>query len=749
MLAGLVCVAAGYVGWRYLDARAPLQPIAAPAPVHVAMVERRDVPVVLNGLGTVQATNTVTVRSRVDGQIEKVAFEEGQIVHQGDLLVQIDRAPFQAALDQATAKLAQDQAMLKNAQLNFDRTSILAKKGDATQQTLDQQTANVAQLAAQIQGDQAAIESARVQLAYTTISSPLTGRVGFRLVDPGNIVHASDQTGIVTITQLDPISVIFTAPEEQLPAISDGLKSGRFRLRRCPRTANGYWRTERWHSCDNQVDAASGTIRLKASFANANGALWPGLSVSTRLRIDTLKNTVAVPDRRCNAVLAACLRSWSRQTARRSCAISRSAPSRTVGLSSPADWSRESASSRRGIIAWSPARPLPSSMTMATPDQKGGSVVNFSAPFIRYPVATSLIMLGILFIGLMAYPNLPVAPLPKVDFPTIQVTAQLPGASPETMASSVAQPLERQFAQIPGVAQTTSSSALGITNVVVQFDLDRNIDAAANDIQSAINAAAGQLPRDLPSPPTYRKVNPADSPILLLSVTSDTMPLTELDDNADIKLAQQISQIAGVGQVTIGGEQKPAIRIQIDPAKLVAKNLSLEDVRAQLSVMTVNSPKGNIDGERRSYTIYANDQLTAAKDWNDVIIAYRNGAPLRVRDIGQAIAGPEDAKKAAWASGKRGVFLVVFKQPGANVIDTVDRIKAELPRLRAAMPPAIRVDVLSDRTQTIRASVNDVQFTLLLSIACVVGVIFLFLRTFWATAIPSITVPLSSWGHWA
>ena len=371
---------------------------------------------------------------------------------------------------------------------------------------------------------------------------------------------------------------------------------------------------------------------------------------------------------------------------------------------------------------------------------------SISAPFIRYPVATSLIMLGILFVGLIAYPNLPVAPLPKVDFPTIQVSAQFPGASAETMASSVAQPLERQFAQIPGVSQTTSSSGLGATSIVVQFDLDRSIDAAANDIQAAINAAAGQLPRDLPSPPTYRKVNPADSPILLLSVTSDAMSLVDVDDNADTKLAQQISQIAGVGQVTIGGEQKPAIRIQLDPAKLVAKNLSLEDVRTQLAITTVNTPKGSIDGEVRSYTIYANDQLTAADAWNDVIISYRNGAPLRIRDIGQAVAGPEDTKKAAWASGKRGVFLVVFKQPGANVIDTVDRIKAELPRLRAAMPPSINVGILSDRTQTIRASVEDVQFTLLLTIALVVGVIFLFLRTFWATVIPSVTVPLSLLG---
>ncbi|QUS39410.1 multidrug efflux RND transporter permease subunit [Tardiphaga alba] len=369
-----------------------------------------------------------------------------------------------------------------------------------------------------------------------------------------------------------------------------------------------------------------------------------------------------------------------------------------------------------------------------------------SSPFIRYPIATSLLMAGILFVGLVAYPLLPVAPLPQVDFPTVQVSATLPGASPETMATSVAQPLERQFAQIPGVAQMTSTSSLGTAAVTIQFDLNRSIDGAANDVQAAINAASGQLPKSLPSPPTYRKVNPADSPIMLLSATSDTLPITTVSDSVDAQLAQQISQITGVAQVTIGGQQKPAIRVQIDPAKLVAKGLGLEDIRTQLAVTTVDSPKGNIDGATRSYTIYANDQLPESKDWNDVIIAYRNGGPLRVRDIGHAVTGPEDAKQAAWANGKRGVFLVIFKQPGANVIDTVDKIKAELPRLVAAIPPTVEIKVLSDRTQTIRAAVQDVQFTLMLTIALVVMVIFVFLRNVWATVIPSITVPLALLG---
>jgi hydrophobic/amphiphilic exporter-1 (mainly G- bacteria), HAE1 family len=369
-----------------------------------------------------------------------------------------------------------------------------------------------------------------------------------------------------------------------------------------------------------------------------------------------------------------------------------------------------------------------------------------SAPFIRLPIATSLLMVGILFVGFIAYQNLPVAPLPQVDFPTIQVSVQLPGAGPDTMASAVAQPLETQFAQIPGVAQMTSVSTLGSTQITIQFDLDRNIDGASNDVQAAINAAGGQLPKNLPSPPRYRKVNPADSPILLLGATSDTLPLTEVDDNVETKLAQQISQITGVAQVVVGGQQKPSIRIQLDPAKLVAKGLSLENVRTVLSTATVDNPKGSIDGPTKSFTIYTNDQLPKASEWNDIVVSYSNGAPLRVRDIGNAIMGPQDTKQVAWADGKRGIFLIIFKQPGANVIETVNKINAALPRLRATMPPTISIFTLSDRTQTIRAAVKDVQFTLALSIALVVMVIFIFLRSVWATVIPSVAVPLALLG---
>ena len=369
--------------------------------------------------------------------------------------------------------------------------------------------------------------------------------------------------------------------------------------------------------------------------------------------------------------------------------------------------------------------------------------MSISTPFIQRPIATSLLMLGILLVGIAAYPLLPVAPLPQVDFPTIQVTTQFADASPETMASSVAQPLETQFAQIPGLSQMSSTSALGNTVVSLQFDLNRNIDAAAGDVQAAINAASGQLPKTLPTPPTYRKVNPADSPIMVLAVHSSTLPLTTVDNYAETIIAQQISQLSGVAYVAIGGQQKPAVRIQVDPAKLASLGLSLEDVRSVILQATTDAPKGNLDGATHNFAVYDNDQLTTAAPWNDVIIAYRNGAPVRVRDIGQAVDGPQNRELAAWDGETPSIILIIFKQPGANVINTVDRIKAGLPQMTTAIPPAVKVDIASDRTTTIRASVTDVEFTMMLTIALVVAVIFVFLRTVWATVIPGITVPLA------
>jgi hydrophobe/amphiphile efflux-1 (HAE1) family protein len=369
--------------------------------------------------------------------------------------------------------------------------------------------------------------------------------------------------------------------------------------------------------------------------------------------------------------------------------------------------------------------------------------VSISAPFIRRPVGTSLLMAALFLVGVACYPLLPVAPLPTVEFPTISVSASYPGASPEIMASSVAQPLEAQFGQINGLTQMTSINVLGTTAVTLQFDLNRSVDAAATDVLSAINAAAGQLPKNLPSQPTLRKVNPADAPIFILAVQSDDAPLTTVDDYAENILAQQLSQVSGVGQLYVGGQQKPSIRIDVDPVRLAAMGMTMEDVRNTLTNATVNSPKGSLDGPTRSLTVQADDQLTTPGPYGDLVIAWRNGAPVRVRDIGTATRGPQNRERLAWQNGHQGVLLVIFKQPGANVIATVEHIKALLPQLEASIPPNIHVKTIVDRTQTIRASVNDVQFTLMLSIALVVMVIFLFLRSLWATIIPSVTVPLA------
>ncbi len=372
--------------------------------------------------------------------------------------------------------------------------------------------------------------------------------------------------------------------------------------------------------------------------------------------------------------------------------------------------------------------------------------MSISEPFVRRPIATSLLMGGIFLVGLVVYPLLPVAPLPQVDFPTILVTAQLPGASPETMASSVAQPLEYQFAEIPGLSQMTSTNVLGTTQITLQFDLDRNIDAAAQDVQTGIDAAGGQLPKNLPTPPTYRKVNPAESAILFLAVHSDVLPVTTVDDYAENILAQQISQIPGIAQVAIGGQQKPAVRVQIDPIKLAAVGLQLEDVANVISTATVDAPKGSINGPKRSLTIYDNDQLLKAKPWNDVVVAYKNGAPVRIRDIGVAVDGPENTLLTAWQNGRRGILLLIYKQPGANVIEAEQRVEALLPHALASVPPSIKVETVANRTTTIQAAVHDVEFTLALTIALVVMVIFLFLRNAWATIIPGVTVPLALLG---
>ena len=369
--------------------------------------------------------------------------------------------------------------------------------------------------------------------------------------------------------------------------------------------------------------------------------------------------------------------------------------------------------------------------------------MNVSETFIRRPIATSLLMAGILVFGLASYQLLPVAALPTVDFPTITVTAQLPGASPNTMASSVATPLEQKFAAIPGLDQMTSTSGLGSTSITLQFDLSRNIDGAAGDVQTAINAASGLLPKDLPNPPTYRKTNPAERAILIYAACSNAVPIYRVDDYAYTILAQKLSTVSGVSEVDIAGQQQYAVHVQANPLALASRGIGLEDVHTALNNATLDEPKGNLENEHQQITIDTNDQLFDAQSFRNVIVAYRNGAPVKVSDVAQVIDSSQLPRTGAWFNGRQCELLLIRRQAGANTLAVVDQIKSMMPTLLASFPPSIHVDLVSDRSENIRASVQDVEFTLLITIGLVVVVIFLFLRHFWATVIPSVVVPLS------
>src|SRR5450432_3016390 len=363
--------------------------------------------------------------------------------------------------------------------------------------------------------------------------------------------------------------------------------------------------------------------------------------------------------------------------------------------------------------------------------------------FILRPVATTLLMVAILLAGIVAYRVLPLSALPEVDYPTIQVVTLYPGASPDVMTSSVTAPLERQFGQMPGLNQMSSTSSGGASVITLQFSLELSLDVAEQEVQAAINASGSFLPADLPNPPIYNKVNPADTPIITLALTSQTLPLPKLEDLADTRIAQKISQLPGVGLVSISGGQRPAVRIQANPTALAAYGLSLDDVRTSIAAANTNQAKGSFDGPTRASTIDANDQLKSADEYRQLVIAYKNGAPIRVQDVADAVDAAENARLAAWANTTPAIILNVQRQPGTNVIEVVDRVKALLPQLQASLPSAVDVVLLTDRTVTIRASVRDVQFELLLAVALVVLVIFLFLRNVPATLIPSVAVPLS------
>ena len=576
--------------------------------------------------------------------------------------------------------------------------------------------------------------------------APSDGRIGVRLIDPGNMIRASDSKSLATLVLNQPSAVLFTLPATSLGEVREAMKRGPVEVTAFDQNNRIALATGKLLLIDNVIDQGAAAIRLKALFPNDDEALWPGDFVNASMLVETRRNALVVPgfrrpERAAWAVhLGGCRQQHGRAASHRSGTGDRRCHDHRFGPH------RGRARRHGGPVQAAGKGPGGDGVPATRIRERE---VNLSEPFIRRPVATSLMAGALAFLGLAAFPFLPVAPLPQVDFPTVLVTATLAGASAETMATSVATPLERQIGQIAGITEMTSFSALGATSITVQFDLNRNIDLAAQDVQAAITAASKTLPQTMTAPPTYKKLNPADAPILILSARSDTLPITVVDEYADSFLAQQISQVTGVALVSLGGEQRPAIRIQVDPAKLAARGLTLEEIRGALVNATTNAPKGSLTTARTSLTIEANDQIVEPKPFDDVIIAYRNGAPVRVRDIGRAVAAATDRFSAAYHDDAQAILLSVYKQPGANIIGTVEHIKSLLPKLAANIPAAMRLDTVLDRTTTIRASVFDVEFTLALTVVLVVLVVLLFLRNLWATLVPAVTIVLSLLGSFA
>ena len=734
--------AAGAFAWKKYENASPSanrdeasggRPAQPPQTVRVAPVITAEMPLTIDALGTVTPFETVTIRTQIAGMLQTVGFTEGQTVKQGDFIAQIDPRPYEAALAQAQGQLSKDQALLGQAQGDLARYQQLAKQDSIAQQQVTDQISLVAQDKAAIAADQAMVKTAELNVAYAHIVSPITGRAGLRLVDPGNYLQPSDANGIVVITQIDPISVVFTTPEDNLPRISARLDTGaKLPVTVLDRDNVHALATGTLTTFDSQIDVTTGTIRMRSTFDNPKGVLFPNQFVNVSLLVDTMTGVTLAPNPAIqlgasgnfvyllndnatvskrdvvtgatdgkHTVITTGLSAGDkvvidgvdrlRDGAKVKVVDQAAAESGQAGAGAApgagGDGSAKGAGQhhhrrhdqsgtaripprplrpilrpgptpplrgRRKARLRRPCRPRPARPTRAPrhpvrlmarrrhsqrraargprvrrddASAPQGGAVNPSRIFIDRPVATSLLMIAILLVGAMAFRFLPLSALPEVDYPTIQVQTFYPGASPEVMTSAVTAPLERQFGQMASLSQMLSQSSAGASIITLRFGLDIGLDIAEQEVQQAINAAGNLLPADLPAPPIYAKVNPADAPILTLGVASDSMKLTEVEDIIETRLVPKLSQLPGVGLVSISGGQRPAVRIHVNPLALSSLGVNLDDLRTTIANLNVNTPKGNFDGPAQSSAINANDQIRDPNDYAKSVIAYRNGAP--------------------------------------------------------------------------------------------------------------------------
>ncbi len=773
--------------------KAPAKP-TPPTSVNVAQVTAQDLPVTITGLGAAQAWRSDTIVAQVSGILLRAPFKEGDTVHAGQLLAEIDPAPYRAALMQAQGALRRDQATLEEARLNLSRYEALLAKDSIARQTVEDQRATVKQDEGVVLIDQGAVAAAQVNVARTRIRSPITGRIGVRLVDPGNLVgsgsatnstNGSSQsvstssgstagaasgaagssgsvtggttgtTGIAVVNELQPIAVTFTVPQSDfanLVRVSNGFRTPLLTEAYTQET-NELIGSGALQIADNKVDPSTGTVQLKARFANADERIWPGEFLNVKLTLQTLHQVPVVPagavNRGPEGVYVfvvqngvAHMRKVKTSTTQNGMAVIDGGLNLGEVVVVDGQLTLKNGSHVQGAAtrpeAERPGPPEPRRAARPPPPPPRADrrfVANLSTPFIKRPVATSLIAVAFLLIGIAAYFSLPVAALPQVDFPTIQVSASLPGASPETMASNVATPLERQFATIQDLAQMTSTSSLGSSSVTLQFNLNRNIDAAAQDVQAAINAAGGQLPTNLPAPPTIRKVNPADAPIMIIGLRSDTLPIQTVNDYADNILSQHISIVPGVGQVIVGGQQKPAMRIQLDPqasrrpgpadGHRAHDDRQPDGERAQgLDHRAAAEPDGlrQRPDLRRLGLEQPRHRLQQGQRGGGARARRRPGHRRRREQPGRRL---DVSRQARQGPGHR-------RRPG----DPADRLQAARRQRHPdglahpegacrdcarACRPGSRCTIVADRTQTIRAAVSDVKVTLLITIVLVVA----------------------------